>query len=195
MKKTLRSMINDERSQAFYKSIALSALLILAPMSGFAQDKPADQLLQQLATANALEAADLDRDLQAIWRRSGSAAMDLLLRRGERALEQQAPAEAIEHLTALVDHAPEFAIARLRRAEAFARLDQFGPAVADLEQALYLNPDDYNALFVLGQILEQFRDPEKAYEAYTRAKAIHPHHEAVTNALKRLAPFTEGRKL
>lgn len=58
-----------------------------------------------------------------------------------------------------------------------------------------LNPNDYNAIFALGAMFEQFNDPQNAYEAYKRAQAIHPHHEAITNALDRLKTTVEGREL
>ncbi len=173
----------------------VAALVFGAAGPAIAQSEKEAELLSALALADPEEAAALDLELQALWRRSGSSAMDFLLRRGEQALEQGALAEAVEHLTALVDHDPSFAAGWFRRAEAYARLDLFGPAVADLERALYLNPNNYNALMALGLVFEHFRDPAKAYDAYARAKAIHPHHDEVTKSMKRLAPLIRGRKL
>ncbi|MGR3758566.1 tetratricopeptide repeat protein [Roseobacteraceae bacterium NS-SX3] len=152
-------------------------------------------LLQALAQAGPEEAAGIDRDLQALWRKSGSPAMDLLLRRGTDALERGETGEAIEHLTALTDHAPGFAQGWYERARAYFAAGLYGPSVADLERALALNPSDYNAIYALGVVFEHFRDPPRAYEAYQRAKAIHPHHEEVTAALNRLKPLVEGKEL
>ncbi|MBY6135332.1 tetratricopeptide repeat protein [Nocardioides marinus] len=155
----------------------------------------AEVLLQDLALAAPAETAAIDRELQALWSRSGSAAMDLLLRRGRDAAERGDLLEAVEHLTALTDHAPEFSRGWYERARVYHLLGLYGPAVADLERALALNPMDYNAIFALGLVFEQFRMPDRAFAAYRRAKAIHPHHEEVSSALERLAPQVEGREL
>ncbi len=121
--------------------------------------------------------------------------MDLLLRRGRDALEEGDTRAAIEHLTALTDHAPDFAEGWYARAQAFYAADLFGPAVADLEMALALNPNNYNAIFGLGAILEQFGDEERAYDAYSRVKSMHPHHEDVEAALERLESQVDGTAL
>jgi len=152
-------------------------------------------LLQQLAEAEQGPARALDRQLQALWSKSGSAAMDLLLKRGRDALEVDEVSVAIEHLTALTDHAPDFAEGWHMRASAYFEAELYGPALADLERALALNPNNYNAIFGLGAILETFGNPEQAYEAYTRVLTIHPHHEDVRKAMERLRPRVEGKSL
>lgn len=152
-------------------------------------------LLSKLAHASAEEAPALERQLKALWNRSGSPAMDLLLKRGRDALEAGDPGAAIEHLTALTDHAPEFAEGWYLRASAYFEAGLYGPAISDLERALTLNPNNYDAIFGLGTILEAFGDPERAYEAYGRARALNPHHEDVTKAMDRLKPQIEGKAL
>ncbi len=152
-------------------------------------------LLDLLAEADVAEAARIDRQLQALWQKSGSPAMDLLMKRGRDALEVENYSEAIEHLTALTDHAPDFAEGWHVRASAFFEAEMYGPAVADLERALALNPNNYNAIMGLGSILELFNDPKGAYAAYERALAIHPHHEEVTKAVERLKPDVTGEAL
>ncbi len=172
---------------------AVTALCL--PFGSAAQVLSADVLLQDLAQAEASEAAAIDRELQALWARSGSPSMDLLLRRGRDAMERGDLQEAVEHLTALTDHAPGFARGWYERARVYFEIGLYGPSVADLERSLALNPQDYNAIYALGVVFEQFRQPERAYEAYQRAEAIHPHHEEVSSALERLRPSVEGREL
>jgi len=164
-----------------------------AAQTADAQDERA--LLSALAEAGPAEAQRLDRQLQALWTKSGSAAMDLLLKRGREALKKGDTAAAIEHLTALTDHAPGFAEGWHMRASAYFEAGLYGPAVADLERALALNPNNYGAIYGLGTILEMFGDRENAFRAYQRAQAIHPHHEDVTKALERLKPEVEGKAL
>lgn len=157
------------------------------------QDEAA--LLAALAVADARESARLDRQLQALWSKSGSASMDLLLKRGRDALETDDPTAAIEHLTALTDHAPDFAEGWHARASAYFNVELFGPAVADLERALALNPNNYNAIFGLGAILETFGDTGRAYRAYQKALALHPHHEDAIKGVERLEPLVRGTSL
>lgn len=180
------------------KAIVAATLLAAAaplPGPGHAQELSEATLLAELAESDSAAAAAIDRELQALWSRSGSPAMDLLLRRGRDAFERGSLDEAVEHLTALTDHAPDFARGWHARARAYHAQGLYGPAVADLERALALNPQDYDAIFALGALLEQFGTPARAYEAYLRAKAIHPHHKEVTTALNRLRPLIEGREL
>lgn len=153
------------------------------------------ELLAALAEADEAEARKLDRQLQRLWAQSGSAAMDLLLERGRDALEAENLSSAIDHLTALTDHAPEFAEGWSARASAYFQADMFGPALLDLEQALALNPNNYTAIFGLGSILEVLGDEKRAYQAYERAKAIHPHFDDVTKAMDRLGPDIKGKAL
>lgn len=152
-------------------------------------------LLQSLADADPSDAIGIARDLENLWGKSGSPTMDLLLSRGQQAFERGELDQALDHLTALTDHAPRFAHGWRERALVYCTTGRFGPCVADLERALWLNPNDYEALFALGTLFEQFRDPKTAYEVYLRAKAIHPHHEEVTTALDRLKPKVEGKEL
>ena len=152
-------------------------------------------LLGALAQADAATAPGIERQLQAVWDKSGSAALDLLLDRGREALESGDSLAAIEHLTALTDHAPDFAEAWFMRASAYFEAGLFGPALADLERALYLNPNNYNAIIGQGAMFETFGDPDRAWQTYQRAQAIHPNHEELGKVLERLKPEIEGKAL
>ena len=102
---------------------------------------------------------------------------------------------AIEHLTALTDHAPEFAEGWHTRATAYFGIGLLGPALEDLEHALALNPNNYNAIFGLGTIFETLGDERRAFEAYTRAASIHPFQDNIAEALERLRPSVQGKTL
>ncbi len=175
----------------------VAAVLVTVTFSLPLSAQTADEasLLSDLADAEPEAAIRIDRELQAMWGKTGSSSMDLLLRRGKDALEAGDTRIAIEHFTALTDHAPDFAEGWHLRARAFYGAELFGPAVADLERALALNPHNYNAIFGLGAILERFGDEERAFEAYSRVKAIHPHHEEVDSALERLESRVGGTSL
>ncbi|WP_299967058.1 tetratricopeptide repeat protein [uncultured Roseobacter sp.] len=152
-------------------------------------------LLDQLAAASEVDAARLDRELSLIWDNSGSAAMNLLLKRGRDALEAEETGQAIEHLTALTDHAPGFAEGWHMRATAFYRAGLYGPALDDLQRALALNPQNYNAIFGLGVMLREFGDLPRAAEAFEQVLALHPHHENAKTAREQLQQRGIGRTL
>ena len=155
----------------------------------------AQLLLQRLSEAGPEDATRIARQIKRNWARSGSASTDLLLKRGNDALKAKKPRIALEHLTALTDHAPNFAEGWHTRASAFYQQDMYGPAVADLEQALRLNPFHFDAIQGLGAVFEQLGDHEGAYEAYKQVIAIHPHHTAVLEAMERLEDKVRGPAL
>lgn len=153
------------------------------------------ELLEKLREAPAAEAPRIVHEIEAHWARSGSASMDLLLSRGREALEAGDMRLAIEHLTALTDHAPQFAEGFHTRAQAYYRADLYGPALDDLERTLALNPANYNAIFGLAVMLQEFGDLSRAAILYRKALALNPHHEDARSALEGLRRDGIGREL
>lgn len=102
---------------------------------------------------------------------------------------------AIEHFTALTDHAPDFAEGFHMRAMAYADAEKFGPALADIERALTLNPRHYNAIASLGGILYHVENYEKAKQAFDLVLALHPHHQDVEQVLPLVEREIGGRDL
>lgn len=177
--------------------VAAFAALVMFSLPVSAQDAGRlDTLFEALRAADEkAEARRIARDIEHEFTQSGSAAMDMLLKRGRNALEAGDSAAAIEHFTALTDHAPDFAEGWHMRSVAYSRVALYGPALADIERALSINPRHFNAIYGLGIILEEVNKPELAHEAFSRVLAIHPHHEAVTEAMERLDPEIGGRSL
>jgi len=157
------------------------------------RDLPA--LYAELAEAEEDAAIALVREIELEWRRSGSVTLDLLLRRGTDALERGDTGAAIDHFTALTDHAPDFAAGWYGRAKAFFATQQWGLAVADLEHVLAIDPDHFEAIYALGAILEQSDRPKKALVAYQLALGVHPHYDDAQQAVARLTPKVGGRDL
>lgn len=121
--------------------------------------------------------------------------MDLLLKRGQAAMEAGDLEAAVEHFTALTDHAPDFAEGWNARATAYFLMGQFGPSVADIQRTLALNDHHFGALTGLGIILEQLGRDASAREVYAASLAIHPHQEAIKEALERLELKLSGTEL
>lgn len=152
-------------------------------------------MLDALRSAEPAEATRLSREIERLWSQSGSTSLDMLLRRGRDALENEELDVAIEHLTAVTDHAPDFAEGWHARATAFYMKGLYGPALDDLQTALILNPENYNALFGLGIMFQEFGELYRAEQAFSRVIDLNPHHENASNALERLKSDGIGREL
>lgn len=154
-----------------------------------------DGLFDRLKTAEAGEAGRIETEIWIEWSKSGSPALDLLLQRGKDAMELGDTAAAIEHFTAVIDQAPDFAEAWNARATAYYMAGEFGPSVADIGKVLTLNPRHFGALSGLALILEETGKPERALEVYKAALAIHPHLQGAADAVTRLEIEAEGQEL
>ncbi len=137
----------------------------------------------------------IEQEIWIEWSKSGSPAMDLLLERRRQAMNEGATDLAIEHFTALIDHAPDFAEGWNARATAYWAAGDLGPAVSDIGHALELNPRHFGALSGLGMIFEELRRPQKALEVYRMVLTLHPHADGVPEAVERLEAELMGQEL
>jgi tetratricopeptide (TPR) repeat protein len=177
------------------KRIVAALLVVAMPALAQAADPDMDDLYKKLADPGNADWAITQADILREWSKSGSPAMDLLLKRGRDAMEAGDLEAAIEHLTALTDHAPEFAEGWNARATAYFMAGQFGPSVADIQHTLALNPHHFGALSGLGQIFEAMDRPEMALKAYQAALAVNPHLDGVKDAVDRLTRDKQGTDL
>lgn len=172
---------------------ALGCGLLIASGAG-AEPAPAE-LFERLRAAEGAEAQRIAHQIETHWKRSGSPAMDLLYKRGQEALDMEEVELAIDHLTALTDHAPDFAAGWHLRAQAYYRKGLLGPAAADLEQALALEPLNYNAIFGLGVMLQDVGRTRQAATLFRKVLEINPHHKHAQPALDALQRDGVGRTL
>ncbi|SDY90130.1 Tetratricopeptide repeat-containing protein [Citreimonas salinaria] len=170
-----------------------TALLVSLPATAQTEATDVESLLRRLAQAESETAAErLERQVITEWSKSGSATMDLLLRRGQDALERGEFDLASEHFGALTDHAPDFAEGWLGLAQAYYGDERFGPAMDALERALAIEPRHFGALRGVGAIHEQVDRPALAYRAYERVLELRPHDAEVQQALERLEMQVRG---
>ncbi|MFT3688765.1 tetratricopeptide repeat protein [Paenirhodobacter sp.] len=163
-----------------------------AILPAWAESGGLERQFQELADPDYAGWARAESDIERAWSRSGSPAMDLLLKRGEQALDAGDAGAAIEHLTALTDHAPEFPEGWNARANAWIAAGQFGPALADLRQVLALEPRHWGALATLGQVYEEMDLTEPALAAFRASWALNPHQDEVKDAIARLEKELAG---
>ena len=179
--------------RALHNCIFAACVLLAQPV--WADTSRLDDLFHQLQTATDEEAGQITDNIWIEWSKSGSPAMDLLLKRGRDAMAAGLPLLAIQHFTALIDHAPDFAEGYNARATAYFQSGDLGPSVSDIARTLTLNPRHFGALAGLGAIFEQLDEPAKALEVYKAALAINPHMQDVRDAVKRLEDSLGGQNL
>lgn len=173
-----------------YAVTALCAVFIAAAVP--ARAATLDELFAELAQPGNPEWQRVESDILREWSKSGSPTMDLLLKRGEDAIEAGDFAVAIEHLTALTDHAPDFPEGWNARATAYFLSGYLGPSLADIQHTLALEPRHFGALAGLGMILEEMENEEAALKAYRAARAIHPNRADLEGAVMRLERALQG---
>jgi len=178
-----------------HKCYLFVTALFLWPGTPVAAQSTIEEMLNTLSQAEPAEALQLTREIERLWTQSGSTTVDMLFRRGREAMEAQDLETAIAHLTAVTDHAPDFAEGWHARATAYYMKELYGPALADLQKALSLNPQNYNAMYSLGLMFAEFADYERAEQAFLQVLALHPHHEDATTALGQLSGLGIGREL
>ncbi|PHQ97598.1 MAG: hypothetical protein COB40_03770 [Marinosulfonomonas sp.] len=175
----------------------VTALFFIFVLSSplFAQTEVLDQLFDELAAPESPQWQRIEQEIWIEWSKSGSDSMDFLLERGRAAMSAGDYEVAIEHFTALTDHAPEFAEGWNARATAYFLADLYGPSLSDIRQTLALNPRHFGAMSGLGRILEQMGYQQEALDAFRAAQAIHPHKPSIKDTIERLEKELGGTNL
>jgi tetratricopeptide (TPR) repeat protein len=174
---------------------AFAVLLTFAPLPAMAQGASIPELLEQLRDPDQQNWQRIERQLMREWSKSGSPSADLLLFRGRQALNTGDTKAAIDHFSALIDHAPDFAEGWNARATAWFMAGNFGLSLNDIRETLARNPAHFGALSGLARILEDLQQFPQARAALEAAIAIHPHRRDLKAALERLDKRLEGTSI
>jgi tetratricopeptide (TPR) repeat protein len=164
-------------------------------LPALAQETTLDELYQDLLSADAGAYAAIENEIFASWDKSRSPAMDLLLERGADALLDGNPQAAVEHYTALIDHAPHFAGGYFGRASAYYLVGLTGPALNDIARVLQIDPRQFRAIDGLAVIMEDLERPQDALELYKMILAINPQSVLAKDSVSRLETQLEGEAL
>lgn len=154
-----------------------------------------DELFRRLADPEAEDWQRVQAQIIQAWNRSGSASMDLLAARADKAMKKRDLDTALLHLNDLVRLAPDYAEGWNKRATVHFMKEDYGPSLEDIARVLRLEPRHFGALSGLGIILDRVGDSEGALEAYRRAIAIHPNLPGVKDGIKKLEKQVEGERL
>jgi tetratricopeptide (TPR) repeat protein len=171
-----------------------SLLFALAALTVFAAPARADQsdprlepLFHQLSAVRTQpDAIAVESQITAIWLKSGSDTVDVLMSRAARASDTQDLATAKKLLDAVVDMRPGYAEVWYRRAELLIAMDSQQEAAADLEKVIELEPRHYKALAVAGRLADATGDKRGALAAYRRAVLINPMLEPIARRANQL---------
>lgn len=174
-------------------AVTLTVLMLATP--GWAQEENLDDLFTALETAEGSAAEAIEERIWQEWSKTGSPSMDLLLDRGREALEAGNVNLAIEHFTALIDHAPEFPEGYNARATAYFQAGLYGPSLEDIRSALARNPRHFGAMSGLALILEELGEDDGALDAYRAVQEIYPAREGLDDAIRRLERDLEGEAI
>lgn len=155
-----------------------------------------DALFQLLAkSGDAVQAEAAETRIWEQWLHSGSPSADLLLMRGIEALARGEYAASEQLLSRVIALEPDFAEAWNKRATLYFLQGKYDLSLLDIERTLALEPRHFGALMGLGKILEEYRQPEKALEAYEQAKAIHPFLAEIDAEIARLKKSLGGKDI
>jgi tetratricopeptide (TPR) repeat protein len=158
--------------------------------------KAIDELLARLAkTDNPDRARRIAAAVQAMWSRSGSDTVDLLV---SRSLEAQRKAK-LDVAAKLMDEAiglrPDYAEGWNRRATLRFMAKDYDEAMADIHETLIREPRHFGAWMGLGRILQDSGFNAKALAAYRRALDIYPAIKGLKREVDDLALKVEGQPI
>lgn len=179
--------------------LALALLVAIPPAlaqpapSAEARRSEVNRLLDALPAApDATAAAALEARIRGLWAQGASPAVMLLLRRGARNMQGEAPADAVEDFDAALTLQPDHAEAWLLRAQAQAATGDMPAALRDLRQVLVLEPRHFGALALLSTYQEQMGDNAGALRSMEEAVTLHPQMPGGAERLRRLHRKANG---
>ncbi len=173
----------------------VTALMVTFGAGLPAQAADLDDLFMELSQVEPEAQPRIAAQIEDEWQKSGSPSFDLLLRRGEDALEVGDAEAALDHFAALIDHAPDFSEAYNGRATAYFLLGMTGPALDDLRELLVQNPRHFAGMRGVAVILEDLGRPKDALEVYRAVLDIYPSYQGVVDAVARLELELEGQAI
>ena len=165
-------------------------LLTLSPVDAQpAPEKRAalERMLDALRTAPDEDmAARLEEKIQALWLRSSTPAVTLLMSRGLREMQGNAPDQAEAYFNDAIVLDPTMAEAWRQRGLARFKAGDLPAALRDIQQALKLEPRHFGAWASLAGIAELRDDWKAAYNAWGHMLEIDPRAPKGQNRLRDL---------
>jgi tetratricopeptide (TPR) repeat protein len=137
----------------------------------------------------------VEERIWALWLASGSDTANLLMTRVTTAVEAKDLDLALKLLDSLIEIRPDYVEAWNRRATIYYMKNEYGRALADIQQVLAREPRHFGAMSGLGLIMQEIGDDKRALDIYRRALAVHPHLQRIPDLVKTLSEKIEGRNI
>ncbi len=152
-----------------------------------------DVLFSRLAKADTEEGGNLiAEEIWAIWLDSGSASVNLLIRRGTAAQKRKDLVMArrmYDHVTGLM---PDYAEGWARSARLAIEEDDLNRALTETAETLIREPRHFYALWTMGNVLERLGRDMAALEAYSEAHRLYPELKPVKDRVEFMRNAIEG---
>ena len=182
-------------TQTYKPIVTAFAFVVGGTLAAWGQSATVDELFDRLERAEEAEVVRLESQVMTEWSKSGSPSVDLLLQRGQESIGAGDFPTAVDHFTAAINYAPDFAEAYNGRATAFFMMGELGPSIDDIRQTLVLNPRHFGALMGFAAILETVGQPERALEVYQKIQDMIPADPNANAAIDRLTLDLQGQTL
>jgi predicted TPR repeat methyltransferase len=172
---------------------ALFLVLMLAP--AMAQSRTQiDRWFADLAKAEDAEAAKpIEDKIEAAFRQSGSASLDLLMTRAKQAVAGGDSKTAATLAASINRLAPDFTEGWRLRATLDAAGGNDAAAMIALQKVMTLNPRHFPAMADLAGMLEDYGDKKAALDLYRKVLVLDPRHEGAIDRVRALGRDVEGQ--
>ena len=133
------------------------------------------------------------QEIEAIWSKSGSDTVDLLVQWAGDAANNKEYGKALDFLDNVVRLKPDYAEGWNKRATVHFLNKDYGQSIADVERTLELEPRHFGALAGLSVMLLDYNEDARALEFMKRAFEINPSLEHLKKRIETLRKEIEGR--
>jgi tetratricopeptide (TPR) repeat protein len=156
-----------------------------------------DSLFATLKIAKDTAAAEsIENLIAAVWLKSGSDTVDLLMAWTQDAVKDKNYPLALDYLDRILTLKPDYVEGWNTRATVYFLKEDFGRSLADIEKTLEIEPRHFGALTGLGTILREIGDDKRALEVYRHVLTLDPHMQSVQQAVDDLSSKgVDGRAL
>ena len=192
----LKPSLSPEEHAKAAKAEALKRAMAPQKTHAALRTEMLNTLFKRLGTAaDADEASGIAVAIERVWLHSDSATADLLMTRALAALQAGHLPLALRLFDKIVVLQPDWAEAWDKRAATrFLGGDLYG-AVADMRQALKLDPRHFSALNTLGFALQREAFDKQALAAFRKSLALYPQQPLIKGVVDKLSVKVEGRDI
>ena len=153
-----------------------------------------DRWFADLAKAESAEdAKPIEDKIEAAFRQSGSASLDLLMARAKEAVAGGDSKTAATLAVTVNKLSPDFAEGWRLRALLDAAAGNDRAAMIALQKVVSLNPRHFPAMADLAGMLEDYGDKKAALTLYRKVLTLDPRHEAAVDRVRALTREVEGQ--